>query len=120
MDQPPSENLTRIERVVRERMPPPKDGLALPVFSARVDRLLGVLEAMDGWVSEFDGQGRMLYASPNIETVLGFSAEECVGSDRIEFHPDDLPRVLHVGRRVRSTGKRATNQIRIRHKRDGR
>ena len=109
MDKPTDGVPSRLERLVREEMSPPRDGLELPVFSLRADRLLGVLEA-EGWVSEFDGEGRMLYTSPNIETALGFTAEECIGSDRIEFHPEDLHKVITGSRSVRQTGNSAKIQ----------
>ena len=107
---------TSLQRVVREKLPPSPVDLPLPVLKDRADRLLHVLEATQAWISEFDGEGRMVYASPNVEVILGFTPEECLASDRMEFHPDDLPQVIEIGRTVRSTGEPGTNQTRIRHK----
>ena len=108
--------VSRLEQTVREHMPSPRADLGLPILPTRVDRLLGAVEAIHGWVCEFDSQGRMLYASPQIESTLGFSPEECMASDCIEFHPDDLPVVIATGRKLRETGEPATNQTRLRHK----
>ncbi len=60
-------SLTRLGKVVRQHMPPPRPELELPVLPSRADRLLGVVEATGAWISEFDGEGRLMYASPNVE-----------------------------------------------------
>jgi len=112
----PDRLLTQLEKLVLEHMPPARPDLALPVFPDRAARLLGVLEAMRAWITEMDGQGRMTYMSPQVESVLGFTSEECLASDCIEFHPDDLPVVVETGRKVRETGELAKNEVRIRHK----
>jgi PAS domain S-box-containing protein len=71
---------------------------------------------MRAWIAEFDGRGRTMYVSPQIESVLGFAAGECLTAVCIEFHPDDLPVVVETGRKVRETGEPAKNEVRIRHK----
>jgi len=109
--------VTQLEKTVREHMPPARPDLALPVLPDRADRLMGALEAMRAWISEFDDQGRLLYASPQVEAILGFTPEESLTSDCIEFHPDDLPAIVEIGRKVRETGKPAKNEARVRHKR---
>ncbi len=106
----------RLGKVVRQHMPPPRPELELPVLPSRADRLLGVFEATGASISEFDGEGRMTYASPNVESIIGFTPEECLASDCIEFHPDDLPSVVAIGRKVRLTGEPATNEGRVRHR----
>ena len=69
--------LNRLQQTILEHMPPPRTDLGLPVLPTRVDRLMQAVEAIHGWVCEFDSRGRMLYASPQIESTLGFSPEEC-------------------------------------------
>ena len=69
----PHPHVTRLEETILGRMPPPGPELDLLVFPDRADRLLGALTAMGAWVSEFDAEGRMLYASPQVESLLGFS-----------------------------------------------
>ncbi len=99
----PDQRLSRLQQTILESMPSPRADLALPILATRVDRLMGAVEAIHAWVCEFDSRGRMLYASPQIESTLGFSPEECLTSDCIEFHPDDLPSVVAIGREVRDS-----------------
>jgi PAS domain S-box-containing protein len=113
----PGRPLSQLEKAVRQHMPSPRPGLELPVFPDRADRLLGGLESLGVWICEFDGAGRLLYASPQVESILGFTPEECLAPDCIEFHPDDLPAVIALGKTVRETGNPARNESRIRHKR---
>jgi len=112
----PDRLLTQLEKIVLEHMPPARPDLALPVFPDRADRLFGVLEAMRAWITEMDGQGRVTYMSPQIEPVLGFTPEQCLASDCVEFHPDDVHTVVETGRKVRETGEPARNEVRIRHR----
>jgi two-component system cell cycle sensor histidine kinase/response regulator CckA len=112
----PDRLLTQLERIVLEHMPPARCDLELPVFPNRADRLFGILGAMGAWISEFDGAGRVIFVSPQVESILGFTSEECLAADCIEFHPDDLAAVVETGRRVRETGEVARNEARVRHK----
>ncbi len=117
MGQRPSkgdELLTRLQHLVRD-MPDPV--VEPPVLPNRIDRVLSALDSMNFFVWEFDGEGRTVYASPNIDLLIGFTTEECLASDCIEFHPDDLPEVIAGGKKVRATGEPARNLVRIRHKR---
>ena len=119
MSQQPGENGRRkmwIGKVVRQLVPAPRPGLELPVLPDRVDRLLGVFEATGAWITEWDAQGHMKFVSPNVESIIGFTTEQCLTSDCLEFHPDDLPEVIAVAREVRTTGKPASNVVRIRHR----
>jgi PAS domain S-box-containing protein len=107
---------TQLEEAVRQHMPPARPGLDLPVFPERADRLLGVLEVMGVWVCEFDSDARLLYSSPQCESIIGFTVEECLTSDLPGFHPDDMPAVVAVGKRVRETGQPSRNEVRVGHK----
>ncbi|MFT5694104.1 MAG: two-component system cell cycle sensor histidine kinase/response regulator CckA [Myxococcota bacterium] len=115
-DTEPSRKLTLLEQTVRENMPPPRSGMALPHFSDRADRLLGVLEAQHSWVMEIDHTGSLTYTNDLIEEIIGFTADECYADDHLEFHPDDLPILVATGQEIRSTGKPVTNEMRMRHK----
>ena len=110
-DEPP----TRLDSIVRRHMPAPRPELELPVLADPFDRLLGAFEATGAGIFEIDREGRLTYASPNVETILGFTPEECLASG-IEFHPDDLPEVIRIGIEVRATGGPARNEARVRHK----
>jgi PAS domain S-box-containing protein len=107
---------TQLQDTIRELLPPPRRDLQLPVLPERADRLLGVLEGMDAFIIEFEVDGRAIYVSPNVESILGFTPEECISSNRIELHPDDVETVVEIGMRVRLTGQPAVNQTRVRHR----
>ncbi|MEE2672167.1 MAG: PAS domain S-box protein [Myxococcota bacterium] len=105
----------RLNALIERLMPAPKPAAQLPVRPERFDRLISALEHLDLWVCEFDNEGRMLYASANVESILGFSVEECLHQS-LEIHPDDLPSILDAGRQVRTTGEPARNAVRTLHK----
>ena len=50
---------------------------------------------------EFDPSGKMVYSSPQVENVTGFSPEEMLAK-QVDFHPDDLPLVAESVQRLRS------------------
>ncbi len=107
---------SQLEEIVGEHEQPPHPEAAIPILPGRADRLLSILESMNAWVGEFDSQARLIFSSPHVEAVLGFTAEECLTTDCIEFHPADIPQVIAISRKVRETGEIATNEARIRHK----
>jgi two-component system cell cycle sensor histidine kinase/response regulator CckA len=111
------ERPTRLESIV-QRQPAPSPDIELDVLPDRFDRLLNVLGTIDIMVCEFDADGRMIYVSPNVESIYGFDPAEFLEAS-VEFHPDDLSGVIEAGRRVRTSGEPAANESRIRHK-DGR
>ena len=110
-----SHHLLTLERAVLEHMPAPRADLPLAVLPDHQARLEGLIEAMHAWVCEFDADGRMTYASSQIESVLGFTPEESLEKG-LEFHPEDLSVVVALGRKVRESGESGQNQARIRHK----
>ncbi len=68
---------------------------------------------------EVNGEWHLVYISPNIERILGYSEQEVLDSDlqwALDItHPDDLPKgQAHVAR-LRQTGS-STMRIRLRHK----
>ncbi len=99
------ETLAQLVLLVREHMAPPPPGLSLPVLPNRVDRLMSLFEAMGAWICEFDHTGHMSYCNPIAETILGYTAEECVESAAMQFHPDDIASVIALGKTVSATGK---------------
>jgi len=112
---PTSDDLVTQLHTLVQGMPSP-DAAMQVVLPDRIDRVLGVLEAMDLFIFEFDGEGNTVYASPNIELALGFTAAECLASDCIQFHPDDLSDVIATSKKVRATGEPAKNVVRVQHK----
>ena len=73
---PPSQSqaLTQLERIIHQNMRTPSADVSHPLLRDRTDRLLGVLEGMHAWVSEFNHLGTMTYSSPQVEQILGFTA----------------------------------------------
>ncbi|MBW2387941.1 MAG: hypothetical protein JRG89_05835, partial [Deltaproteobacteria bacterium] len=53
--------LTQLERAIRENLAPPRRTQNLPQFPERKDRLLGVLEAVRAFVTEFNENGTLTY-----------------------------------------------------------
>ena len=105
----------QLEDMLRELLPEPRPNLPLPVMPKRSQRLLRLLEGMDAFVCEWDA-GHVVYVSPNIEAILGFTPEDAVTGKRIEIHPEDVPKVVETGTQVRTTGEPAQNQTRVKHK----
>ena len=116
-DQRKSEDvLSQLQRAVVAHKHELKPDLALPIFPERADRLLGVLEAMGVWVCEYDNDARLQYVSPQCEAIVGFTPEECLASDVLEFHPDDLHVITANAKMLRQTGEIGRSETRIRHK----
>ncbi|MEN6425635.1 MAG: PAS domain S-box protein [Phycisphaerales bacterium] len=61
-------------------------------------RFRQVAENAREWIWEVDAEGVYTYASPVIEKILGYKAEELVGKRRFTdfFHPDDAERLWAV------------------------
>jgi len=108
----------KLKALIRQNRVLPAPEAELPVIADRVDRILAVLDAMGIWVTEFDATGNMIFCNEQTRPILGFTAAECLSSDCLEFHPDDLAIVRETGRHVRETGMPAANEARLRH-RDG-
>jgi len=56
-------------------------------------------------IAEFDAQGRILYVSPSLTAILGYSAETTVAQGLLDVigsrvHPDDLEKVTASFRRI--------------------
>ncbi len=113
----PAGELTQLERTIRENMPPPLRGAQMPFLADRQNRLLGALGTMQTWITEIDQRGTLTYVSPQVEQITGFSPEESLATDCMQFHTDDLPKIIQAGKTVRRTGRPQQNQTRIRHKR---
>jgi PAS domain S-box-containing protein len=108
---------SQFRALIRE-LPAPHAGARLPVFPERFARLLSGLEVLGIWICEFDQEGRLVYTSPNVSEIIGFTPEECLARDVLEFHPDDLAGIVENGKKIRSTGLPVRSLGRVRH-RDG-
>lgn len=71
-------------------------------------------------VALVDAAGRIVYTSPALNRLLGFSADELLGTPALDLcHPEELDVLGQViGPLLRSPGAQATGQHRVRH-RDG-
>ncbi|MEJ2207697.1 MAG: PAS domain S-box protein [Anaerolineae bacterium] len=72
-----------------------------------------LLETIDDVVYVVDGGGRVVYASPAIVPLLGYSPEEAVGRHFQDFvHGDDLPRAQRAFE-TRLAGERVKHEYRV-------
>ncbi len=69
-------------------------------------------------IALLDQQGKVLFASPSTERVIGYSNSEFVGMNIFEiFHPDDVPRVRGILQDLlQHPGGTAQAEVRYRHK----
>ncbi len=80
----------------------------------------GLVENASDLITVLDGHGRILYQSPSVERVLGYTMAELSTHTVMDFvHPDDLVRVFDVMSIVlRVSGSSQSVECRMRH-RDG-
>ncbi len=73
--------------------------------------------APDGF-SLLDSNGRLKYASPSTQRILGYTPEEILGTEPAHAtHPDDLPDLLvQLADLIQNPGKTITTRYRFRHK----
>jgi PAS domain S-box-containing protein len=81
-------------------------------------RYRSLVEHTSDVITMSDADGRWTYASPSVERILGYTAEEFLALDPFSaVHPDDLPEVTESFRRLVDEGVPfATNEFRFRHK----
>ncbi len=78
-----------------------------------------VIENASDVVAILEPNGRIVYNSPSIETVLGYKADRTIGSDILEFiHEDDAPAVRATLARLAAGEDAEPIELRLRH-RDG-
>lgn len=67
-----------------------------------------------------DGQGTVVFVSPNAEAVCGFTAEEIIGTDmrfwKKQLHPEDAPLVIQSFMQMLSRGQTLDIEYRFRRK----
>jgi len=86
-------------------------------YRALVEQIPAVVYTADS-----ETVGRVLYTSPQIETLLGFTVAEWMADPEFRIqriHPEDRERVLASGRRLRATGRPQSTELRM-LARDGR
>jgi diguanylate cyclase (GGDEF)-like protein/PAS domain S-box-containing protein len=79
-----------------------------------------VVENSQDLISITDPEGRLEYASPSHEVILGYTPEELVGRSALELlHPDDVETAAEAIREGLLEGRTFRSEIRVKHK-DGR
>jgi PAS domain S-box-containing protein len=109
------EQARSLERTVEERT------AELRAAEARYRTLLERIPAIV-YIADAGAVGRLVYVSPQIEAVLGFTLAECAADAGLltrQLHPDDRERVLTEARRLRETGEPMESEFRM-FGRDGR
>jgi PAS domain S-box-containing protein len=98
----------------------PKPSLARALQRAEGDeRYARILADLRAAVTEFDQEGRIVYVSPNIRELSGFSPEELIGEPaHLQVHDDDLPRLLVVAECIAAGERAPRTRFRSKH-RDG-
>ncbi|HTF02685.1 MAG TPA: PAS domain S-box protein [Bacteroidia bacterium] len=60
-------------------------------------RFRRLIEKSHDGISLLSAEGKLLYASPSVERILGYTSAELIDTDPAQFtHPDDLPKVVEV------------------------
>jgi PAS domain S-box-containing protein len=85
-----------------ERSPP--EASAPPDVAALGDRYHYVLESLRALTVDVGADGRVVYVSPSVTTVLGYDPEEIVGAQGLALiHQDDLAALAATARRLRES-----------------
>jgi PAS domain S-box-containing protein len=109
----------RLERRVQERTAELQETNAALRLSERRFRAL-IEHGADG-ISVVSANGDQLYLSPTVAAVEGFTPEEMAGHGRVErIHPDDLPQVDRMARRLLAEPGRPIPVLWRKRHRDGR
>ena len=81
------------------------------------ERFRSLVQNASDLVTIIDGDGTLRYASPSIERLMGYSADDWVGANILSFvHPDDLARISSsLGEVASMPGVHPPRQLRVRH-----
>lgn len=88
------------------------------IIKASERRFRALIENSSDAISLISVEGTILYESPSVSRVLGYSPEELVGREVFELlHPDDLPQVMQLfARIIQQPGEIITAIARYGHK----
>jgi PAS domain S-box-containing protein len=83
------------------------------------ERFRSLVQNSSDVITVTTADGTILYQSPSIERVLGYRAEDLLGTsgfDSMEIHPDDLARIREIyADLLARPGGTASAEVRIRH-----
>lgn len=84
----------------------------------REEHFRSLIEKASDLITVISPDGTILYESPSIDRILGYTPEEMIGRNAFDFvHPDDLPRIMGImGRALSIPGGSAIAEYRFRHK----
>lgn len=81
---------------------------------ASEEKYRDLVENLDEAIYAFDASGVMVYISPTIESLIGYSPSEIIGRSFAEFvHPEDLERVRENVGRLLSGQSLGMNEYRV-------
>ncbi|HEU4630773.1 MAG TPA: PAS domain S-box protein [Gemmatimonadaceae bacterium] len=94
---------------------------ARAALAQREEHFRRLIEESNDYVMIVDTSGAITYVGSSVERMLGYTAEEMIGSRPVDqVHPDDVPRVMEtIAHHVANPGVTTHLRYRIRHK-DGR
>jgi PAS domain S-box-containing protein len=108
------------ERLPADRAAPLEPGSTWLVPALRDERLCWALEQAHAVLVEIDQDARILFVSPNVEQITGYTPAEFHGiyvGDRV--HPDDLALLVDVSRAMGDGAPPDRPLLRVRHKQAG-
>ncbi|MBP0018834.1 MAG: PAS domain S-box protein [Cyanobacteria bacterium SBLK] len=75
------------------------------------ERFRGLVETLNDWIWECDRHGVYTYVSPQIETILGYSAREAIGKTPFDFMPEEAAQKVRDIFAERTSAGEAIEQI---------
>lgn len=93
---------------------------AMDLIGESERRFRGLIQHLTDVILLINPEWKIVYASPSIEKVTGYTPEERLGSTSLEWiHPDDVPAVLQNAQNLMEKGIEKRIEIRTRHKTKG-
>lgn len=113
----PSEGTPETMTVIRDIT---RRTLAEEALQQSEERLRALIENAQDVIVVVDAEGRVVYESPSVEKLVGYTVDEVLGSDGLSFiHPEDGREALDtLSNLLLEPGATATVELRARH-RDG-
>jgi len=106
-----------IERELREAESRRQRKRADEMRAASEQRFRALIENAPDGITVVDAQGKVIYVSPSVERILGYSQAEALGQIAIEYvHPADGSRLLRQLARLTRKPDQLLVQYRFRHK----
>ncbi len=112
--------LLALQSMLRTRASSAKDAARIDDLSRVIREYEVSLEVAGDFICRFAPDGRILYVSPSVKSVLGYTVAEALKYTTIELmHPDDLQRLKRVVEANGASDEKLVVRGRVRHA-DGR